>query len=104
MNGLRIVILIMAVTMTIGCATMNNQMASRDFTAMCVAIDRNRDDVIDREEFLTGAKDVHEANQVFRQCDLNKDGVISIEETEQNKKLLQREIMKREALRLLGPR
>ena len=104
MNGLKVT-MIFAVAMTvIGCATMNEQPASRDFPALCTAIDKNHDGVIDKEEFLFGAKDPHEASQVFLQCDRNKDGVINQEEAQQAQKVMQKEIMKREALRLTEPR
>jgi Ca2+-binding EF-hand superfamily protein len=94
-----------AVAMTvIGCATMDEQPASRDFAKLCTAMDKNRDGVLDKEEFSFGAKDPHEASQVFLQCDRNKDGVIDKEETQQAQKLMQKEILKREALRLVEPR
>lgn len=96
------VVAVAAVVIT-GCAT-TNEMTNRDFSTMCIAIDKNRNGFIDKEEFLADAKDKDQASRIFFQCDLDKDGLISKEEAEQNKKLMQREILKREALRLVGPR
>jgi Ca2+-binding EF-hand superfamily protein len=99
------VTMFLAVAMAvIGCATMDEQPASRDYAKLCTAMDKNCDGVIDKEEFLFGAKDPHEAYQVFLQCDRNKDGVIDKEEAQQAQKLMQREMLKREALRLVEPR
>lgn len=95
---------LVAVTMIIGCATMNEQPASRDFPAVCTALDRNRDGVIDKEEFLAGSVNRDQAAQIFSKCDLNQDGVISQEEALRNQKLIQNENLKREVLRLTDPR
>ena len=104
MNNLEVFIFLV-VTMTMGgCATVNEQRASGDFITMCTAIDKNRDGVIDKEEFLAGAKNQQTAQRVFLQCDLNNDGVISMEEAQKSQKLMQKEMMKREALRLTEPR
>ena len=92
-----------AVMMIIGCATMNEQTASRDFPAVCTALDRNSDGVIDKEEFLAGSNNRDQATQIFHQCDMNQDGVISQEEALRNQKLIQNENLKREVLRLTGP-
>jgi Ca2+-binding EF-hand superfamily protein len=93
-----------AVMMIIGCATMNEQTASRDFPAICTALDRNNDGVIDKEEFLAGSNNRDRATQLFHQCDMNQDGVISKEEALRNQKLIQNENLKREVIRLTGPR
>jgi Ca2+-binding EF-hand superfamily protein len=99
-----LVFFVMTLTMN-GCATVNEQRVCGDITAMCAALDKNRDGVIDKEEFLAGAKDPEAAERIFRQCDLNNDGVISMEEAQKSQKLLMRKgIMKREALRLTEPR
>lgn len=104
MNKFRVLVAGLAsVVMIIGCATMNEQPASRNFPAICTALDRNNDGVIDKEEFLAGSNNPDRATQTFYQCDMNKDGVISKEEALQNQKLIQNENLKREVLRLVGP-
>lgn len=93
-----------AVIMIIGCATMDEPTASRDFPAVCTALDRNNDNVIDKEEFLAGSKNPDRATQIFHTCDMDQDGVISKEEALRNQKLMQSENLKREVIRLSGPR
>jgi Ca2+-binding EF-hand superfamily protein len=105
MNTMKMMVAGVAAAMLItGCATRDDTAASHDFTKLCVAVDKNNDGKIDMNEFLAGAKDREQASQVFRQCDLNSDGAISQEEAQKNKNLMQREILKREAIRLTEPR
>jgi Ca2+-binding EF-hand superfamily protein len=87
-----------------GCATMDDTAASHDFTKLCVAVDKNNDGKIDMNEFTAGAKDQEQASQVFRQCDLNSDGAITQEEAQKNRNLMRQELMKREVIRITGPR
>ena len=104
MNLCKTIMLITVTVVIMGCATTNGQMADQDFAKMCIAIDKNRDGSIDKTEFLADAKNKEEAHRIFLQCDQDKDGLISKEEAEYNKQLMQREVLKRQALRLVGPR
>jgi hypothetical protein len=94
---------LVAVTMIIGCASMNEQTTRQDFPAVCTALDRNNDNVIDKEEFLAGSKNPDRATQIFHTCDMDQNGVISKEEALRNQKLMQSENLKREVIRLTGP-
>jgi Ca2+-binding EF-hand superfamily protein len=102
MNGFKALVMgLAAVMMLIGCATMNEQSASQDFPAVCTALDRNSDGVIDKEEFLAGSNNPDRATQIFSQCDMNRDGVVSKEEALRNQKLIQNQNLKREVIRLI---
>ena len=103
MNRFMALVTGLAAVMIIGCATMNDQAASRDFPAVCTALDRNNDGFIDKEEFLAGSKDSDQATQIFQKCDMNQDGVISKEEALRNQQLIQNQNLKREVIRLTGP-
>jgi Ca2+-binding EF-hand superfamily protein len=104
MNSFKVLVAgLSVVVIIIGCATMNDQAASRDFPAICTALDRNNDGVIDKEEFLAGSNNPERGAQIFLQCDMNQDGVISKEEALRNQKLIQNENLKREVIRLTGP-
>ena len=104
MNGFKVVMVVALVMALMGCATTEEQTGSRDFTNLCAAADINKDGSIDQEEFLAGAADKEKARQTFLQCDQDKNGLISQEEAERNKWLIQQEMMKRQSLRLLEPR
>lgn len=105
MNSVMVLVMGFAMFVSVvGCATTNEQAAKRDFPAICTALDRNGDGVIDQEEFLAGSNDRDKATQIFQACDMNQDGVISKEEALRNQKLIQNQNLKREVIRLSVPR
>jgi Ca2+-binding EF-hand superfamily protein len=104
MKGLKILMVIVAGAMIFGCATTTSQTESPYSTKLCEALDQNCNGVVDRDEFLAGFVDRNQANQLFNQCDLNRDGVLSKDELEQCKQLIQNTNMKQSVMRLVGPR
>jgi Ca2+-binding EF-hand superfamily protein len=103
MKWLKLLTIFMAGAMIFSCATTKAQKGTPYSPSMFDAIDRNHNGVIERDEWLAAAMDRNQANQIFDQVDTNKDNVISRDEAEQNKALMEQTIMKREALRMVGP-
>ena len=108
MRWLRLLTIFMAGAMVFSCASTGGQVGTQTGThyspSMFDAIDRNHNGVIERDEWLAVAVDRNQANQIFNQADANKDNVVSREEANQYKALMQQSTMKQEALRLVGPR
>jgi hypothetical protein len=107
MKGLRMITIIMAVTLVFSCAPAGKQVVSQKdyWNNLCSVLHTDPNKAITKGEFLAGAQDVNRAEQVFNQCE--KNGVISREEAEKNKELIlnaiKQGVMKREAMRLVGP-
>ena len=107
MKGLRVMIIFLAAAMLCSCGTPSSQMSREQYwNRVCTVLHKNpASPGITREEWLAGAQDINQANQIFDQC--AKNGVIGREEAEQHKELINKaisqNIMKREALRLVGP-
>ena len=105
MSTLNVLIFLIVALMLGGCATETpQQQASNDYKALCRVIDTHHGGAITKEEFLAAAKDKKTAANVFLLCDINRNGVLEAQEAQQAKRMMEKRIMKREALRLTEPR
>ncbi|MEM4722033.1 MAG: hypothetical protein QXT73_08255 [Candidatus Methanomethylicaceae archaeon] len=74
-------------------------------TKVFYLLDRNRDNLLSLEEFLPAVSDVEMAQQVFRASDRDGDNHLGLEECAAALHVLgRRRALKREVLRLTGPR
>jgi len=81
MNGVKILIWMVAVLVLLGgCATTQTQASKKDYESLCTALDHDRDGKISQQELISGAKDKPEVARLFQLCDTNKDGYLSLEE------------------------
>jgi len=89
MNGVKILIWVVAVTVLLGgCAATQTQASKKDYESLCAALDHDRDGKISKQEFQSGAKDKKEAEKLFQLCDANKDGYLDLEEYLQQKRTI----------------
>jgi Ca2+-binding EF-hand superfamily protein len=103
MNVMKLLMIFVAGAMIFSCASTSGQVGTRYSPSMFDAIDQNHNGVIERDEWLAVAMDRNQANQIFNQADENKDNVVSREEANKYKMLMEQTNMKRSALRLVGP-
>jgi PBP1b-binding outer membrane lipoprotein LpoB len=86
MNGVKILIWVVAVTVLLGgCAATQPQASKKDYESLCAALDQDRKGKISQQDFISGAKDKQQAARLFQLCDTNKDGYLSLEEYHNNK-------------------
>lgn len=89
-----------------GCASAPDFTASESEEAKVFhLLDRNQDNLLSLEEFLSAVSDAEMARQVFRASDRDGDNCLSLKEYAAAFRLLaQRKALKREVLRLTEPR
>jgi hypothetical protein len=71
-----------------GCAAPQTQTSSKDYEALCSALDKEGKGYVGKEDFVTGTKDKKEAAKLFEMCDTNQDGKLSFDEYTRQQRLI----------------
>lgn len=85
--------LLLALLLTAGCATPQEQKAQEDRDALCSVLDSNKDGKITKEEFMAKTNDKAKGLEVFEKCDTGKKGYLTYDELWSQRMMLPQELI-----------
>lgn len=85
--------LLLALLLTAGCATPQEQKAQADRDALCSVLDSNKDGKITKEEFMAKTNDKAKGLEVFEKCDTGKKGYLTYDELWSQRMMLPQELI-----------
>jgi Ca2+-binding EF-hand superfamily protein len=72
--------LLLAASLTAGCATPQDKQAQAERDALCAVLDTDKDGRITKEEFMAKATDKAKGLEVYEKCDTSKKGYLTYDE------------------------